>query len=108
MAKTEEDAMIKARAKIASILLCCGVTAGGCSQSAYDFPVATMIGEQRGYSMTGYVAAADEAKAREKVMQRLRPVCPKGADIVDFKTDRADNSIGTKILRYEAMATCRT
>lgn len=106
--KTEEDVMIKAPAKIASILLCCGVGAGGCAQSAYDFPVATMIGEQRGYSMTGYVGTADEAVAREEVIKRLQGVCPKGADIVDFKSDRADAAIGTKILRYEALATCRT
>lgn len=77
-----------------------------CAQSVYDFPVPTMIGDQRGYSMTGYINTADESVARQKVMERLRGVCPKGAKIKDFKTLRADAAIGTKILRYEALATC--
>lgn len=79
----------------------------GCVQSAYDFPVATMVGQQRGYSMTGYVKSAEEATARPKILRRLEGVCPHGADIVDLKTTRADAAIGTKILRYEALVTCR-
>lgn len=78
----------------------------GCAQSAYDFPVATMVGQQRGYSMTGFVKSAEEATARPKILRRLEGVCPHGADIVDLKTTRADAAIGTKILRYEALATC--
>lgn len=80
----------------------------GCVQGAYDFPVATMVGQQRGYSMTGYVKSSDEAVARPKILRRLEGVCPHGADLVDLKTTRADAAIGTKILRYEAIATCRS
>lgn len=77
-----------------------------CTQSIYDFPVATMIGDKPGYSMTGYVAAADEATAQQKVVERLRGTCPNGADIVNFKAIRADNSVGTKIVRYEILVKC--
>lgn len=79
----------------------------GCAQGAYDFPIATMVGQQRGYSMTGYVKSAEEEAARPKILRRLEGVCPHGANIVDLKTTRADAAIGTKILRYEALATCR-
>ena len=88
--------------------LALALLATACTQSVYDFPVPTMIGTQRGYSMTGYIATANEDVARQKVVERMRGVCPGGANIVDFKAQRADAAIGTKILRYEALATCIT
>ena len=89
-------------------MICVALSAAGCTQSVYDFPLATLVGEQRGYSMTGYVGTADEAVARQKIIERFRPACPNGAEIVDLKIQRADAIIGTKILRYEALATCVT
>jgi hypothetical protein len=57
--------------------------------------------------MTGYVRAADEHTARTKIEARLGTVCPSGVDFVDFKAMRADAAIGTKIMRYEAIALCK-
>lgn len=88
------------------LLVLVALVASGCTQSVYDFPVPTLVGDQRGYSMTGYIATADETVARQRVIDRFRGACPNGANIVDFKSERADAIIGTKILRYEALATC--
>lgn len=71
-----------------------------------DIPMVTKIEGQRGYSMMGYAGTADEAVARQKILHRLKGVCPTGARIVDLKLDRADAMIGTKMLRYEVLATC--
>lgn len=87
-------------------LVLAAFSVSACTQSIYDFPVATMIDSQPGYSMTGYVKASDEAVARQKVVQRFSGVCPRGAEIVNFKADRADNSVGVKIIRYEALVQC--
>lgn len=89
---------------LASVLVS---TLAGCAASPYDFPQPAMIGNQRGYSMTGFVGTGDADTAREKIERRLEGVCPKGATIVDLKTDRTDAAIGTKIMRYEALVTCK-
>lgn len=78
---------------------------GGCAASPYDFPMPTMIGNEQGYSMTGFMATADEGVVRERLEKRMR--CPNGVNFVSLKTTRADNAIGTKMLHYNAVMKCQ-
>ena len=77
-----------------------------CAASPYDLPMTTMVGQQRGYTMIGFVRASDDSTARTKVLQRFLPVCPAGAEIVEWKTEPA-NRPGMKIVRYQTIATCK-
>ena len=79
--------------------------AGGCAASPYDFPVATMIGNQRAYTMTGFAKGRDDADRQARVLKRFRPACPAGAKMMDWKAQLARNP---HIVRYEAIATCKS
>ncbi len=77
----------------------------GCAASPYDFPVPTVINGQKAYAMTGFVKAADEDGVRARLSQRLH--CPNGLQILDLRTARADNAVGTKIMHYDAILKCK-
>jgi hypothetical protein len=82
------------------------LTLAGCAVSPYDFPMPTMIGNEQGVSMTGFMATASEDEVRRRLSKRM--ACPHGTDFAALETRRADNRMGTKILHYRAVLKCRT
>jgi hypothetical protein len=80
------------------------LAAGGCTATPWDFPVPTMIGDQQGVAMTGFMRTDSEAEVRRRLAERMK--CPNGLDFASLVTQRADNKLGTKILYYKAVMKC--
>jgi hypothetical protein len=81
-----------------------GLLISGCAASPYDFPVPVMIDGHQATSMTGYMATADDAVARERLSKKM--ACPTRTEFVSLETVRADNAVGTPILQYRAIMRC--
>lgn len=87
-----------------ALSLAVALAASGCANS-YDIPAPTMVGNQRAYSMMGFVSTTDEAKVRAKVLRIVGYACHGDAQLAQFRTEPADSAF-VEILRYEAVATC--
>ena len=77
----------------------------GCAASPWDFPVPVMVGNQQGTSMTGFMATSEEAEVRRRLTERMK--CPGTLDFASLETQRADATIGTRMLHYKAVMVCR-
>ena len=83
-----------------------GLFLTGCAASPYDFPQPAVIGEQRGYSMIGFVKKDSVDVMKSRISRRAPLVCPRGVNYVDIKfDDSAPHPMGA--VRYEALFTCR-
>jgi hypothetical protein len=70
------------------------LTLAGCAASPYDFPVPTMIGNEQGISMTGFMATASEDEVRRRLSKPM--ACPHGTDFAALETQRADNNMAQR------------
>ncbi|MBB4152737.1 hypothetical protein GGQ80_000613 [Sphingomonas jinjuensis] len=86
----------------ATLMLAIATTA--CAATPWNFPVPTMIGDQQGVSMTGFMKTDSEAEVRRRLAERMK--CPGQLDFASLVTQRADNAVGTKILQYRAVMRC--
>lgn len=80
------------------------ITTAACTATPWDFPVPTMIGDQPGVSMTGFMKTDSEAEVRRRLAERMK--CPGRLDFASLVTERADNAVGTKMLHYRAVMRC--
>lgn len=87
-----------------AVLLSLAIATAGCAATPYDFPVPTMIGDRQGVSMTGFMKTDSEDEVRRRLTKRMR--CPNGVEFASLTTARADNRLGTHILRYQAVMRC--
>lgn len=71
--------------------------------SPYDFPQPTMIADQQGYSMIGFVKKNTEEVMKERISRRAPLVCPHGLNYISIKFD----DTGGSTMRYEALFTCK-
>jgi hypothetical protein len=78
----------------------------GCAASPYDFPQPTMIGDQYGYSMIGFVKKNTEEIMKDRISHRAPLVCPHGLNYIGIKfDDTGPHPMGS--VRYEALVTCK-
>ena len=87
-----------------TVLISLPIATAGCAATPYDFPVPTMIGDRQGVSMTGFMKTDSEDEVRRRLTDRMR--CPDGVEFASLTTARADNRLGTHILRYKAVMRC--
>ncbi|QYU70753.1 hypothetical protein J4558_11835 [Leptolyngbya sp. 15MV] len=54
--------------------------------------------------MTGFMATDDEAVVRDRLAKRMN--CPGEVAFLSLITQRADNAVGTRILKYDVIMRC--
>ena len=86
------------------VAMIAGAALSACAASPYDFPVPVLVDGERATSMTGFMATDDEAVVRERLAKRMR--CPREIEFLSLETQRADNAVGTHILKYDAVMRC--